>query len=508
MQAHADSDRSTYWGEKLMSTRTFKFSRSRPVSLAACVAVALGITVSTAQARETSPTHRQPERSRLASTVDWFSHQREAAATLLQAGEPKLPASSHLVTTCADDGSAGSLRGVIGAAGTFSGDIIDLTQLPMMCSTITLGSEIAVIQDTLYLHGPGLDALTIDGNSQSRIFKHTGVGNLSLYDLTIANAHYTSSSASKGGCIYSSGSVFLVDSVVSHCMLESTGSSLALGAGVYTKGSLSLNGSTITNSHAYTADGGAEGGGAYVFGNFSLKYSTISDSTAYDNTNNANSHAGGVFVFGHVAILGSTISGNRAEYDGGLTFLGNLANSATITNSTISNNTAQRGPGGILSTGPLTLSNSTIAFNVSRYDILGAGLYSQAALTLESSIIADNAGENGPSDLGGAAGILLAGSHNLITASALPPFPDTISSCPQLAPLADNGGPTRTHGLNPASPAIDQGSNVQNLTTDQRLASRVAGANADIGAVEWQPGAADEYIFVAGFDGVNGLCDQ
>lgn len=339
----------------------------------------------------------------------------------------------------------------------------------------------------------------------TRVFKHTGAGNLSLSDMTIANAHYTSGGASKGGCIYSSGSVFLVDSVVSHCMLDSTGSSLVLGAGVYTKGSLTLNGSSITNSHAYTADGGAQGGGAYAFG-FTAKYSTISDNTAYDNTNNFHSRAGGVFVIGDVVILGSTISGNRAEYHGGLLLSGNFAK--TITNSTISNNTAQYGPGGIWTTGPLTLSNSTIAFNVSKHDILGEGLYSQTSLTLESSIIADNVGENGPSDLGGAAGIVLAGSRNLITASTLPPFPDNISSCPQLEPLADNGGPARTHALNPASPAIDQGSNVQNLTTDQRLASRVAGANADIGAVEWQPGAADEYVFVAGFDGVNGLCDQ
>jgi beta-lactamase regulating signal transducer with metallopeptidase domain len=63
---------------------------------------------------------------------------------------------------------------------------------------------------------------------------------------------------------------------------------------------------------------------------------------------------------------------------------------------------------------------------------------------------------------------------------------DTLHSDPLLLALADNGGPTLTHALAPASPARDAGNNAANLSTDQRGAGhpRVAGAAADIGAFE------------------------
>jgi hypothetical protein len=59
----------------------------------------------------------------------------------------------------------------------------------------------------------------------------------------------------------------------------------------------------------------------------------------------------------------------------------------------------------------------------------------------------------------------------------------------KLGPLADNGGPTRTHALLPGSPAINAGSNPAGLTFDQRgfNYARVQGAAADIGAFEMQP---------------------
>jgi hypothetical protein len=63
---------------------------------------------------------------------------------------------------------------------------------------------------------------------------------------------------------------------------------------------------------------------------------------------------------------------------------------------------------------------------------------------------------------------------------------------PMLGPLADNGGPTRTHALLPGSPAIDHGSNPAGLVADQRggLFLRTVGAAADIGAFEAQPNPA------------------
>jgi len=175
-----------------------------------------------------------------------------------------------------------------------------------------------------------------------------------------------------------------------------------------------------------------------------------------------------------------------------------------IINSTISDNKASRGYSGLLSYGPLEVTNATIAFNTAGSDFSVSGLYSLGNLTLKSSIIADNSNAIGPSDLGGNSGIVLTGAYNLITSSTLPPLVDTITACPQLQPLADTGGHIKTHALSHTSPAIDMGKNVAGLVVDQRSFSRVWGADADIGSVEWHPTDVDERIMANGFDGV---CD-
>lgn len=151
----------------------------------------------------------------------------------------------------------------------------------------------------------------------------------------------------------------------------------------------------------------------------------------------------------------------------------------------------------------MTLANSTVAFNTSNYYADGIGLFvNGAAVQITSSIIASNVGVVGMADfsiLGGTPTI----SSSIITSG--PIFVGASQACPQLEPLADNGGLTLTHALRHTSPAIDQGWAPGSLTTDQRLAPRVAGVQADIGSVEWQPGETDERIFADRFDGAT--CD-
>ena len=57
---------------------------------------------------------------------------------------------------------------------------------------------------------------------------------------------------------------------------------------------------------------------------------------------------------------------------------------------------------------------------------------------------------------------------------------------PQLAALAQNGGPTQSMALLPASPAIDAGNDASCAPTDQRGISRPQGAHCDMGAFEYQ----------------------
>jgi hypothetical protein len=163
--------------------------------------------------------------------------------------------------------------------------------------------------------------------------------------------------------------------------------------------------------------------------------------------------------------------------------------SAVIVDSTISGNVAGISAlyGGIYAGVPVSIYNSTIAFNG------GTGLAAGYGVHLESTIIADNVDDF----------VLFAGSvsgtHNLIVRANVVPT-DTLRDCPRLQPLADNGGPTRTHALIHASPAIDAGNNLMALADDQRGAGfpRVFGAEADIGAFEWQ--GTDDAIFSSGFE--------
>ena len=75
--------------------------------------------------------------------------------------------------------------------------------------------------------------------------------------------------------------------------------------------------------------------------------------------------------------------------------------------------------------------------------------------------------------------------------------PDTIALDPELAPLAANGGPTRTHALSATSPAIDRGTDTWE-PFDQRGRGfpRKIGAAVDIGAYERDT----DTIFRDGFD--------
>jgi hypothetical protein len=95
----------------------------------------------------------------------------------------------------------------------------------------------------------------------------------------------------------------------------------------------------------------------------------------------------------------------------------------------------------------------------------------------------------------------ISGQGNFVFATQLLGLQNTMTTgvCPQLGPLRDNGGPTQTHALWWASPAIDQGNNTVPFGVDQRGApyARVSGAAADAGAYEVQQGDA---IFVDGFD--------
>jgi hypothetical protein len=466
------------------------------------------------------------------------------------------------VTSCLDDGSAGTLRSVI--AGAAEGDVIDLTSLA--CSTITLTQgaiDTSVLGDHhLYdvtLQGPGRNALTIEAGGVSQVLVIGGfssnTGTFTANDLTIANGSYAGSLAACiegfGGTLalnrvdvtncHSSGTYQLVfggavdvttlemtDSTITNSSLVATGThGTGAGGGAYASDRATLVRSTISGNSVSAPYGAYDGyatlgGGLYSRGVLSLVDSTISGNTIIATNTGEDAKGGGVYVHGLATIVGSTIDGNSADGDGGGIYKAVFSNYGdppppqdtrlTVRDSTISGNSAASGAG-IASARPLYLSNSTVAFNSASDGGGGvmfrlAGIYdSSGVLDLQSSIVAPNAA--GPTatfaaDLAADDVLAVSGANSLVMAAdatiSLPG--DTITADPQLFPLAINGGPTRTHALAATSPAFDAGNNIAGLAFDQRGDgfARVSGVAADIGAFETQQAVSDT-IFEDGFDG-------
>ncbi len=152
-----------------------------PRALAGAVALALFGAATAASART-------PD---VATPHDWKPGDGRAVAAIFAS----LRASPHwqrpaaistitAVTSCADDGSAGTLRSVV--SGANDGDTIDLRGLACGAITLTQGA-IPVYVDTLTLQGDGASATVIDGNAADRVFLQYGYNDLILRDLTVRN---------------------------------------------------------------------------------------------------------------------------------------------------------------------------------------------------------------------------------------------------------------------------------------------------------------------------------
>jgi hypothetical protein len=434
------------------------------------------------------------------------------------------PHGAVVVTSCQDSG-AGTLRDAVQNGPP--GDPIDLTQLT--CGQISLTTGRIDVNRDLLIQGPGPDLLAIDGTHSDRVFNQNGDFTLALYGLKLQHGY---SNGFGGGCVYSKGPLLLNNTVITSCQVLDFGSSgNDLGGGVLANSTLVMIDSTLTNNQIYSSLGSGLGGGAFVEGDLVLDHSTITHnsvaiasggltqsggvdvggkllmtySTLSDNAvsgiqNNPGSFGGGR-VRGGANISNSTISGNTAGGGvGGLMIYGSAASPNLIANSTISGNTAGA-IGGIYARGPTSIVSSTIAFNAETATANGGGLRLAYTVTdVESSIIASNTSTGATQNIGLGISGAVTGANDLFGASpgvTLPP--GTITSDPLLLPLADNGGPTKTHALGPGSPALDAGNNSGGLTTDQRGSGfpRIVGSAPDIGAFE---GVDTDRIFADGFD--------
>ena len=221
-------------------------------------------------------------------------------------------------------------------------------------------------------------------------------------------------------------------------------------------GTVSISGVTIQNGS------GGEGGGIYNVGTLTLTNSTVSGNTAPSN-------GGGIYNYSTLTLTNSTVSGNAAPTDGGGIY--NFGGTLTLTNSTVSGNTATSSGGGIYNSSHsytlATLTNSTITNNSagsgSGGGIARAGSTSNF-VNLKNTIVANSTSG------GNCLGTMASNGNNLDSdgTCGLAGPTDQTNTNPQLGPLADNGGPTQTHALLAGSPAIDAGNNAGCPATDQR----------------------------------------
>ena len=407
---------------------------------------------------------------------------------------------SIAVTSCADSGT-GSLRAAVSSA--VSGDTIDASGLA--CGAITLSTAITIGADDLAIVGAGPRSLTIsNGAKYGRVFTHVGSGTLELRGVTISSGVVspTSSEAdTRGGCVFSNGNVALgnlfdpADAaqgvIVQDCTAIATqADSTARGGGVFAMRGLSLASSIISGGRAVAQDAAthSNGGGAAVnAGSFTMKYSELRDNAASGPLG----FSGGVdaaFV-DSVYLSHSTIAGNDASVRAGGAYLGtDSGNAVSIDNTTISANSSD-GEGGLVvnvmsgpTPGSIRIASSTFSANSST-GITGGAFFS-GPIEIDGSIFAGNAGTDIKLTMPATGADNLVGTYS---GALLPQDGLIVTSNPGLAPLAGNGGLTRTHALLDGSPAIDAGNDAFNSSTDQRGLARSLGNAPDIGAYERDP---------------------
>lgn len=183
-----------------------------------------------------------------------------------------------------------------------------------------------------------------------------------------------------------------------------------------------------------------------------------------------------------VEIANTTIVNNNS-YDPATTCCTGIGGGVSITNNST----------------PFKITNSTIVNNHASW---GGGGIAGGAGILSNTIVANNTADNGGHGwniIQNCTNTFTDGGNNL-QYPAKNPNDGNDKNCvasptiaqPQLGPLANNGGPTQTMALLPGSPAINTGNNATCAASpvnnkDQRGVPRPSGANCDIGAFEVAP---------------------
>ncbi len=411
--------------------------------------------------------------------------------------ESRLAPATFTVLSTANSGT-GSLRQAISDANTSAGaDVIQFDSTVFDTPrTIKLTTGELLITGALSINGP-TGKVTISGNNASRIF-HLQSATKGL-TVSMANLILTAAnSTTEGAAIWAENAP---DVMLTNCLIHGN---------TYVHSAVDIESYPVDNSGGkFTAIDCAFNNNSGITNNSTISVLGHGSSTIMKRSTISDNIGRGLRILkpisgadlnGYLLIEDCTISGNQGHSGAGVNIYADFApDQCAIRNTTISGNSANNIAGGIyfLSNDTLVVQNSTISSNTAGKSH-GAGItcrssVSTSVVALESTIVTGNVSiEQGLQDIEALSpngkfsyknsSIFTPTSSTLINLGGNRPFGED----PLLAPLADNGGPTKTHALVFSSPVANKGSNPANLTNDQRGTGNPRSFNGgvDIGAYE------------------------
>ena len=259
------------------------------------------------------------------------------------------------------------------------GDVISIG----VTGTVTLTAELPVLSSNIEIVGPGADQLTVtrpDTAEHFRIFTVTGDTTVvTISGMTISNGNALGLDDGGGGISnVDNGTLTITDSIISGNTANDDGAIRNLGTLDVTNSTLSGNTSNGTAGGLYN-DRGAT--------------ATVSDSTFSGNSAPA---GGGIFNSGGTLdVTNSTFSGNKSTNDWGGAIVNGSFSTATVSDSTFSDNSAGAEGGAIRNDGTLDVTNSTFSENSA--SLRGGGIWQGSAtrLTVTNSTFSGNSATEG-----------------------------------------------------------------------------------------------------------------
>lgn len=352
-----------------------------------------------------------------------------------------------LTNSMFSNNTSGASGGVLIGNSTISLNVVDCT----------FANNTAVTQGGAFFMGAGTVDIKTSSFTGNKTTSASGVGGAisiatgAVY--TISGSMFTgNTSGGSGGAITAAATSVATSLSISNSILNNN-TSVTNGGAINM--STTVAGSTLDiKTSTLSGNSGASGGALYV----SAATTTITESTLHSNSATAGGGGIGTATTAQVTLTNSTVSGNSAAGTGGgggIRIGG--AGSLTLNLTTITNNSATNATG---KGGGVFLNSGSAIFNA------------------DGSIIAGNNNKINR-DMSASALVNLGGSFNLLGAVdpsviAVIDFVNTqqgTETTPVTAglfPLGGYGGPTQTHGLWYNSNSLNKGANPLLIDHDQR----------------------------------------